>query len=136
MLLTFHKALCTYRPENHPPQHLYFSVLTWACSDCRNTNSRKDMEMLNVKRMTVVALSVVFVLSLVSFAVAQEGKVNINTASAEQLTQLKGIGPALAQRIIEYREKIGPFEKPEDLMKVKGIGQKTFESIKDAIVVE
>ena len=92
--------------------------------------------MQNVKRLMVVTLSVVFVLSLVSFAVAQEGKVNINTASVEELAQLKGIGPALAQRIIEYREKIAPFEKPEDLMKVKGIGEKTFESIKGAIVVK
>ena len=88
------------------------------------------------KKLTVGLTITLLLLSLVCFAVAQEEKVNINTASAEQLTQLKGIGPALAQRIIEYREKNDPFEKPEDLMKVKGIGQKTFESIKDAIVVE
>ena len=63
-------------------------------------------------------------------------KVNINTASAEELTQLKGIGPGHAARIVEYREKNGPFETPEDLIKVPGVGQKTFENNKDFILVK
>lgn len=57
-------------------------------------------------------------------------KININTASAEQLTSLKGIGPKKAQAIIEFRKKNGKFKKLEDLMLVKGIGKKTFEKIK------
>jgi len=63
-------------------------------------------------------------------------KVNINTATQEQLMSLKGIGESYAQRIIEYREKNGPFQAPEDLLKVKGIGDKTLEAIKDNIVVK
>jgi len=63
-------------------------------------------------------------------------KVNINTANQEQLMSLKGIGESYAQRIIEYREKNGPFQSPEDLLKVKGIGEKTFEAIKDNIVIK
>jgi competence protein ComEA len=51
------------------------------------------------------------------------------------LTSLKGIGKDRAQRIVDYREKNGPFQKPEDLMKVKGIGKKVFEKNKDAIVI-
>jgi len=57
-------------------------------------------------------------------------KININTATAEQLTSLKGIGPKKAQAIIEFRKKNGKFKKLEDLMLVKGIGKKTFEKIK------
>jgi len=63
-------------------------------------------------------------------------KINLNTATVGELTKLKRIGPAYAQRIIDYREKYGPFEKIEDLMKVKGIGQKTFDANKDMITVE
>lgn len=62
-------------------------------------------------------------------------KVNINTASVDELTQLKGIGSAYAHAIIEYREAQGPFQALEDLMKVKGIGPKTFEAIKDDIEI-
>ena len=62
-------------------------------------------------------------------------KVNINTASLEQLMTLDRVGSKYAQRIIEYRETIGPFAEPEDIMKVKGIGQKTWEANKDRIVV-
>ena len=63
-------------------------------------------------------------------------KINLNTATLEELTTLERIGPKYAQRIIDYRETHGPFEKIEDIMKVKGIGQKTFDANKDVITVE
>jgi competence protein ComEA len=66
---------------------------------------------------------------------APEAKVNINTASAEELTALPGIGPSYAQRIVEHREKNGPFKRLEDLLSVRGIGDKTFERIRDRITV-
>lgn len=65
--------------------------------------------------------------------VAPSGPVNLNRATAEELDSLPGIGPALAARIIEYRQKIGPFQRPEDLKKVSGIGDKLFESLKERI---
>jgi len=76
-------------------------------------------------------------IALVSVSLAQEAeKININKASAVELTQLKRIGPKLSQRIVEYREKHGPFERPDDIMLVKGIGPKTFELNKDRITTE
>lgn len=69
-----------------------------------------------------------------SCAYAME-KVNINTAPVEQLIQLDRIGMKYAERIVEYREKVGPFLTPEDIMKVKGIGEKTWEANKDKISV-
>ena len=63
-------------------------------------------------------------------------KINLNTATLEGLMTLERIGPKYAQRIIDYRETHGPFDKIEDLMKVKGIGPKTFEANKDVITVE
>ena len=63
-------------------------------------------------------------------------KININTASADELRQLKGIGEKKAASIIEFREKKGPFKSPEDLLKVPGIGMKTFEANKERIVIE
>ena len=55
-----------------------------------------------------------------------DDKININLASAEELQTLARVGPVYAARIIDYREKNGPFEKPEDIMKVSGIGLKTY----------
>ena len=63
-------------------------------------------------------------------------KINLNTATLEELITLDRIGPKYAQRIIDYRETNGPFEQIEDIMKVKGIGPKTFEANKDKITVE
>lgn len=63
-------------------------------------------------------------------------KVNINTASAEELTQLKGVGPKYAAKIVEYREQNGPFAAAEDIMKIPGIGPATFEKNKERIAVE
>ena len=62
---------------------------------------------------------------------AAEGtKVNVNSADASQLALLPRVGPSIAQRIIDYRKENGPFKKPEDLMLVRGIGEKTFELLK------
>lgn len=64
-----------------------------------------------------------------------KGKININTALADELDTLPGIGPAYAQRIIDYRNTHGFFTKIEDVMDVSGIGQKCFDKIKDNITI-
>ena len=71
----------------------------------------------------------------VSTATQAPSKVNINTATLEELTKLDRIGEKYAQRIIDYRTNVGPFAAPEDIMKVKGIGEQTYETIKDDISV-
>ena len=61
--------------------------------------------------------------------------VNLNTATATQIATLPGVGEKAAQRIIEYREKNGGFRKIEELMNVKGIGEKSFLKLKPLITV-
>ncbi len=61
--------------------------------------------------------------------------ININTATLEQLIELPGIGEVKAQAIIDYRNANGPFTNPEQIMNVRGIGQATYEAIKDLITV-
>ena len=83
------------------------------------------------------AVLVVFISGLVAASWAEDSpKININTASDDQLIQLKGIGKKKAAKIIEFRETNGPFKQPEDLIKVPGIGPKTFEANKHRIRVE
>ena len=62
-------------------------------------------------------------------------KININQADAKALTTLKGIGKDRAVKIIEYRKQNGPFQKIEDIMKVKGIGKKIFEQNKNVLSI-
>jgi competence protein ComEA len=61
--------------------------------------------------------------------------VNINTATASQLEELPGIGKATADRIVEYRQKNGGFKKVEDLMNIRGIGEKSFLKLKPLVTV-
>lgn len=61
--------------------------------------------------------------------------VNLNTATVEQLATIPGVGPKMAERIIDYRRKNGGFKKVEDLMNVSGVGEKSFLKMKPLITV-
>jgi competence protein ComEA len=63
-------------------------------------------------------------------------RININTASANELETLPGIGMSLAERIVEHRDKFGPFRRPEHLIIVRGISDKRFRTLRDLITVE
>lgn len=71
-----------------------------------------------------------------SFALAGDGKVNLNTATIEQLETLKGIGPELAKRILAYRAEHGPFTTVQELINVRGIGEKKLATIHELVTVE
>jgi competence protein ComEA len=62
-------------------------------------------------------------------------KINLNSATAEQLASLPGIGPATAKLIIDHRTDVGKFNRVEELLTIKGIGEKKFEAIKDLITL-
>ena len=63
-------------------------------------------------------------------------RININTASAEELEKLPGIGPGFAQRIVEHREKWGAFRRPEHLIMVRGLSDKRFRALRELITVD
>lgn len=86
-------------------------------------------------RIQLILISIVLAMFLVSTAQAGTAKININTATEQELCELKRIGPSYAARIVAYRKENGPFTIPGDIMKVKGIGKKTFEANKEIIIV-
>ena len=94
------------------------------------------------KRTTAIAIMFTLVLSVLSsMAGAQTSAgggelVNINTATAEQLAMLPRVGPALSGRIVEFRKENGEFKKTEDLILVKGIGEKTFKNLEPFVTVK
>ena len=93
--------------------------------------------MRQVKRYVALCLVIGFVFGLVPVLWAEDlQRININQASVEELTQLQRVGAKYAQRIVEYRDEHGPFQKPEDIMKVPGVGERTFEVNKERISVE
>ena len=97
----------------------------------------KDLRKKGIIFSLVLGLLFLFFLSLQMEAAPQASskKININTASVDELQKLPRIGSSVAQRIVDFRKKNGPFKKIEEIMKVKGIGEKTFEQIKDLITV-
>jgi comEA protein len=89
------------------------------------------------RRIVSMALVSLLVVSLVApVALAQSPqKVDLNRADQEELESLPGVGAHLAAQILEYREKLGPFQRVEDLMNVRGIGEKKFEQLRDLVKV-
>jgi len=99
------------------------------------TNSIKEKE--KMKKNYAFPIIILIGLLFLSFSqplIAASGKININTATKKELVTMKHVGDKIADRIIVYR-KAQPFEKPEDIMKVKGIGQKVFDANKQLITV-
>ncbi len=92
---------------------------------------------MDVIRKVAVALIFVALVSFVSsFAdAAHSAKVNINTATVEELKSLKGIGEKKAESIVEHREEIGSFVTIDELKGVKGIGDRIFTKIRDHITI-
>jgi len=89
------------------------------------------------RRKLSVGLCLLFIGMLVVPGLVMAGdKININTADKETLSQLSGVGPVIADRIIEYREKNGAFKSVEEITEVKGIGPGILMKIKEYIVVE
>ena len=89
----------------------------------------------------IIVLSAFILIPNVSYAKSSKKttsteKININTATVDELIQLKRIGPNLAERIIAYREENGPFMKTEDILNVRGIGPKFWDANQDRITVE
>jgi len=98
------------------------------------------MKRLKSKTMATIVLSTFAVMCLLLSPVqaaskASNQKININTASATELQQLPRIGEKVAQRIIDFREEHGNFQKIEEIMKVKGIGERMFANLKELITV-
>ena len=96
---------------------------------------------MTLRRFVATGLALAMAALLVSVPAMAAGKpapaakVNINTASVEQLTTLPGVGPKLAARIVEYRQKSGTFRSPQELMTVKGIGEKNLAKIEAWLTV-
>ena len=95
----------------------------------------RDEDYIYVDKKNDVKTGIAAPQNSVSNGVGQNGKVNINTASKEELKTISGIGDVTAQKIIDYREKNGGFSTIEDLKKVGRLGDKTLEKIKDKIDV-
>jgi competence protein ComEA len=89
---------------------------------------------LEMKKFLLTAFCFLFLLCSVSYVAAME-KINLNTATIEQQAELPGIGPALAQRIVDYRTE-HPFKSVEEVKNVKGIGESKYQKIKGLVIVE
>lgn len=98
------------------------------------TKTKKMLALMVI--LTVTVLSTVSLYSVEKPAAANGNKlVNINTADAGQLENLPRVGPKMAQRILDFRKSNGNFKRAQDLMKVKGIGEKVFAKLQPLITI-
>ena len=93
---------------------------------------------MKVRKVIIGFLTLLILFGWTAIPLAGEtaGKVNLNTATLEELATLDGIGSSLAERIISFRGENGGFSKIDDLLKVQGVGPKVFEANRERLAVE
>ena len=92
---------------------------------------------MRFKRFAAISAALLVMFAFIVPVSAQDiEKININKASAAELAKLQKVGPKFAVRIIEYRQKYGPFKLTEELMEIRGIGPGTYDRIRDNITVQ
>lgn len=106
----------------------------------RDTGKQGVLSVFCCTVVVCMVVSLIAVMPRVAYArsgekVAAQEMININTATKDELLLLKRVGPSLAGRIIAYREEHGPFQTTEDILNVKGLGEKFWEANKDRITV-
>ncbi|WP_414433279.1 ComEA family DNA-binding protein [Alcanivorax sp. IL2] len=100
-----------------------------------------------MKALKAVVMSLLLALSLPALAVEVdavkdaantqvENRIDLNTADVTQLQELKGVGPKTAQAIVKWRDSQGPFTNVDQLLAIKGIGEKTLAKMRDSLVVQ
>ena len=109
------------RKENN--EIVFYSLPSTTQSESENTAAAQDTDEIETREIKEEAEQHI-------------EKININTADSEELQKLKGIGPSIAERIISFRTSYGDYVTIEEIMEVKGIGEKTFEKIKEYICVK
>ena len=93
--------------------------------------------MMPYKKLIAVCVTLLVIFAFLGPVWGQEiERVNINKASAQELAKLKKVGPKYAVRIVEHRQKYGPFKLTEEIMEVPGIGLGTYNGIKDQIIAQ
>ncbi len=95
----------------------------------------RHIHQLSRSYFTISLLALMLIVSFSGMGFADDGQVDLNTSTAKELQQLPGIGKGLAKRIVDYRTSNGPFKSVEELVKVKGIGKKTFAKMKDHLTL-
>lgn len=103
------------------------------------TNLKSQIDPVTATARIRRATAILMLLAVAALAVpafAENGVVNVNSADADQLALLPRVGPALAQRIVDYRDANGEFSGTEELMLVRGIGEKTFELLEPWVTVK
>ena len=93
--------------------------------------------MMPFKQLIAICVTLLVIFAFLGPVWGQEAeRLNINKASAQELAKLKKVGPKYAVRIVEHRQKYGPFKLTEELLEVPGIGPGTYNRIKDQIIAQ
>jgi competence protein ComEA len=102
----------------------------------KTSTETKETPMREKSKLRGSRIVLIAILAAAALSAAEEAPVvNINTAGVEELMLLPRIGPAVAERIVDFREKNGRFKSAEDLLLVQGVGEKTFELIKPHVAI-
>ena len=88
------------------------------------------------KRFIAILTALLVIFTFIGPVYGRDERININKATAQELAKLQKVCPKFAVRIVEYRQKYGPFKLTEELMEIRGIGPHTYDKIRDQIIAQ